>query len=111
MAANAPRALRAGPRRLSQLIATACSNEDEPVPIQAPEAVWPTGAKREGMVKVTLHVFVEPSGRVCYAKAIQGSEPFASSAIETVRHWTFKPAMSNGKPVGVWVEVPLMFKP
>lgn len=85
--------------------------EDEPVPIQAPAPVWPTGAKREGTVKVTLHVFVEPSGRICYAKVIQGTEPFASSAIDTVRRWTFKPAMSHGKPVGVWVEVPLLFQP
>jgi len=85
--------------------------EDEPVPIRAPEPVWPTGAKPDGTVKVTLHAFVEPSGRVCYARIIQGAEPFASSAIEAIRHWTFKPAMSGGKPVGVWVEVPFTLKP
>lgn len=85
--------------------------EDEPVPIHAPEPVWPTGAKRDETVKVTLHAFVDPSGRICYATVIKGAEPFASSAIEAVRHWTFKPAMSGGKAVGVWVEVPFTFKP
>ncbi|HET9941653.1 MAG TPA: energy transducer TonB [Candidatus Eisenbacteria bacterium] len=85
--------------------------EDEPVPIATPEPVLPPGTKQREVTRVTLHVFVDRSGRVCFAKVIKGMEPFASSAIEAARHWTFKPAMSHGKPVGVWVELPFTFKP
>jgi hypothetical protein len=81
--------------------------EEEPVPIEAPQPNFPPGAvARQGGGKVTLHVFVDPRGRVCYAKAIQGEPPFVAHAIDTVKRWVFRPATANGKPIGVWVEIP-----
>jgi Gram-negative bacterial TonB protein C-terminal len=81
--------------------------EDEPVPIEAPQPDFPPGAvATHGGGKVTLHVFVDKRGKVCYARAIQGEPPFVAHAIDTVKRWVFRPAMSNGKPVGVWVEIP-----
>ena len=85
--------------------------EQEPVPVQTPQPQPPPGAKPNDVIRVTLHVFVDRSGRVCFARVVQGSEPFASSAIEAARRWVFTPATSNGKPVGVWVELPFTFKP
>jgi protein TonB len=31
------------------------------------------------------------------------------AAIKAVRQWVFKPALSNNKPVAVWVAVPVKF--
>jgi hypothetical protein len=81
--------------------------EEEPVPVETPQPQFPPGAvATQGGGKVTLHVFVNKLGRVCYARVIQGEAPFVAHAIDTVKRWVFRPAMSNGKPVGVWVEVP-----
>lgn len=81
--------------------------EEEPVPIEAPQPNFPPGAvATHGGGKVTLHVFVDPRGRVCYAKAIRGEPPFVAHAIDAVKRWVFRPATANGKPVGVWVEIP-----
>ena len=34
-----------------------------------------------------------------------------AAAIAAVKQWVFKPALSNNKPVAVWVAVPVKFSP
>jgi hypothetical protein len=80
--------------------------EEGPVPIEAPQPDFPSGAvATHGGGKVTLHAFIDSRGRVCYAKAIRGEPPFVAHAIDTVKRWVYRPATANGKPVGVWVEI------
>ena len=83
--------------------------EEQPVPIEAPPPHVPPGVTTEGGVRVTLHAYVDPEGRVCYARVIHGKPPFDGYAVEAVRRWVFKPARNNGKPLGVWVEIPFQF--
>ncbi len=58
---------------------------------------------RDGRVKDTR--LVDKSGKV-----VTASIPMLdAAAIAAVRQWVFKPALSNNKPVAVWVAVPLKF--
>jgi protein TonB len=59
---------------------------------------------------VTLHVLVGKDGRVKNVKVIKGVTGLNEAAIEAMKKWVFKPALSNNKPVAVWVEVPMDFK-
>jgi protein TonB len=60
-------------------------------------------------VTVTTHVLVGIDGRVKGVKVIKGAAGLNELAIDALKQWTFKPALSNGKPVAVWVEVPVNF--
>jgi TonB family protein len=31
------------------------------------------------------------------------------AAVTAVKQWVFKPALSNNKPIAVWVEIPMNF--
>ena len=84
--------------------------EDEPVPLtqvepDASKADLPQGTT----VTVTTHVLVGIDGRVKGVKVIKGAAGLNELAIDALKQWTFKPALSNGKPVAVWVEVPVNF--
>jgi protein TonB len=84
--------------------------EDAPVAVQAPPPAYPDFA-REAQIqgKVTLHVLVGKDGRVKDVKVFKGVTGLNDAAITAVRKWVFKPALSNNKPVAVWVEVPVDF--
>ena len=84
--------------------------EDEPVPVTTVQPVYPEFA-REAQIqgKVVLHVLVGKDGRVKNVKVSKGVTGLNESAMEAVRRWVFKPALSNNKPVAVWVEVPVDF--
>ena len=84
--------------------------EDEPVPVTTVQPLYPEFA-REAQIqgKVVLHVLVGKDGRVKDAKVFKGVTGLNEEAIKAVRKWVFKPALSNNKPVAVWVEVPIDF--
>jgi protein TonB len=84
--------------------------EDEPVPVQTVQPNYPEFA-REAQIqgKVVLHVLVGKDGRVKNVKVAKGVTGLNDAAMEAVRKWVFKPALSNNKPVAVWVEVPVDF--
>ncbi len=81
--------------------------EEEPVPIEMPQPHYPPGAvATRGGGKVVLHAFVDPRGKVCFIRVIRSVPPFDPHVIEAAKRWIFRPATSNGSPVGVWVEIP-----
>jgi protein TonB len=84
--------------------------EDEPVPVTRVLPNYPEFA-REAQIqgKVILHVLVGKDGRVRNVKVIRGVTGLNDAAVEAIRGWVFKPALSNNKPVAVWVEVPIDF--
>jgi len=84
--------------------------EDEPVPVTRVEPAYPEFA-REAQIqgKVTLHVLVGKDGRVKNVKVIKGVTGLNEAAVDAIKKWVFKPALSNNKPVAVWVEVPMDF--
>jgi len=84
--------------------------EDEPVPVTRVEPSYPEFA-REAQIqgKVVLHVLVGKDGRVKNVKVIRGVTGLNEEAVKAIQKWVFKPALSNNKPVAVWVEVPMDF--
>lgn len=84
--------------------------EDEPVPVTTVQPLYPEFA-REAQIqgKVVLHVLVGKDGRVKNVKVAKGVTGLNDAAMDAVKRWVFKPALSNNKPVAVWVEVPVDF--
>jgi len=84
--------------------------EDPPTPVNAPPPTYPEFA-REAQIqgKVVLHVLVGKDGRVKSVKVIRGVTGLNDVAVEAVKKWVFKPALTNNKPVAVWVEIPVDF--
>ena len=84
--------------------------EDEPVPVTVVKPVYPEFA-REAQIqgRVVLHVLVGKDGRVKNAKVYRGVKGLDGAALDAIKKWVFKPALSNNKPVAVWVEVPVEF--
>ncbi len=84
--------------------------EDEPVPVTTVKPAYPEFA-REAQIqgKVILHVLVGKDGRVKNVKVKRSITGLDDEAVKAVKQWVFKPALSNNKPVAVWVEVPVDF--
>jgi periplasmic protein TonB len=84
--------------------------EDPPAPVTAPPPVYPEMA-REAQVQgtVILHVLVGKDGRVKDVKVKRSVNLLDQAAMAAVKNWVFKPALSQNKPVAVWVEVPVNF--
>jgi TonB family protein len=64
-------------------------------------------ARLEGTVLV--QALVGADGRVKDTKVVKSISGLDGAAVAAVRQWIFKPALSKGKPVAVWVAVPVRF--
>ena len=64
-------------------------------------------SKVEGTVLV--QALVGKDGRVADTKIVKSVPGLDEAAANSVRQWVFKPAMAGGKPVAVWVAVPVRF--
>jgi protein TonB len=84
--------------------------EDEPVPVTQVTPSYPEFA-RDAQIQgtVVLHVLVGKDGRVKNVKVIRSVKGLDQAATDAIKKWVFKPALSNNKPVAVWVEVPMAF--
>ena len=78
--------------------------------LMAPEPVRRTAPVYQGKLhgRVRVVATVDPEGRVEHVQPVTGPETLVAAAVESVRHWTFRPMLRNGKPVHgtVVVEVP-----
>jgi hypothetical protein len=93
--------------------------------------VYPANMLHEGMEAIVyLKAFIDMNGDVVEAKSEKmtvtekktserGDEateekvdgkPFVEAAQTAIKQWKFKPAQINGKPVAVWVTIPIRFK-
>jgi protein TonB len=64
-------------------------------------------ARIEGTV--TLEVLVDERGLVADARVLKSIPLLDQSALEAARQWEFKPAMLNGEPVPVLIQLELNF--
>ena len=74
---------------------------------------YPVMAKRRGYQgEVVLHVLVDSRGSVSEIeiKATSGHSILDRTALATVKRWQFFPATIGGKPVAMWVDVPIDFR-
>ncbi len=74
---------------------------------------YPVMAKRRGYQgEVVLHVLVDSRGIVSQIeiKATSGHGILDKTALATVKRWQFFPATIGGKPVAMWVDVPIDFR-
>jgi protein TonB len=75
------------------------------VPPTYPEAARDAGI--QGTVKVRAHVRAD--GTVDAIAVVHSIPGLDEAAMQCVKQWRFKPASFQGKPVAVWVGVPVRF--
>ena len=86
--------------------------EELPVAITMVKPVYPDMAREAGVDgTVLIQALVGKDGRVKDTRVVPGKTVpmLEASAITAVKQWVFKPALSNNKPVAVWVAVPVRF--
>lgn len=83
---------------------------------ELPEAVtrvapqYPDLAREAGVDgTVQVQALVGKDGRVRDVRVVKGIPMLNDAAVAAVKQWVFKPALSNNKPVAVWVAVPVKF--
>ena len=96
-------------RRPGTPVATA-----QPQPISSPAPKYPSRALRRGdrgtvLVRAQIDVDGVPSDVIVGRSS--GSRDLDRAAVEAVRRWKFKPAMSGELPVSASVQIPINFQP
>jgi len=83
---------------------------------ELPEAItripptYPDIAREAGVDgTVLVQALVGKDGKVKDVKVTKSIPMLDASAVAAVKQWVFKPALSNNKPVAVWVAVPVKF--
>lgn len=83
---------------------------------ELPEAItkvapsYPDDARRRGVDgTVLVQALVGRDGTVKDTKVVKSIPELDAAAVASVRQWRFKPAMAKGRPVAVWVAVPVKF--
>lgn len=83
---------------------------------ELPEAVtkvaplYPDIAREAGVDgQVMVQALVGKDGHVKDVRVVKSIPMLDASAVTAVKQWVFKPALSNNKPVAVWVAVPVKF--
>lgn len=72
---------------------------------------YPLGARKLGIEgTVQLNALVGKDGKVKRVKIKQSVVGLNEAAIEAVCKWRFRPALSHGQPVAVWVTLPVNFR-
>ena len=61
---------------------------------------------------VILWVYIDDTGKIMNTvlKKTSGNQDLDQSALQVAAIMQFRPALNNGKPVDVWIEVPIAFK-
>jgi TonB family protein len=87
--------------------------EELPEAIMKVEPTWPPAAKATSPAgTVMVQALVKTDGSVGDVRVVKGITGLDEAAMACVRQWKFKPALgAGGKPVAVWVGVPVKFDP
>lgn len=81
-----------------------------PQPIKKVSPVYPEWARRKGISgTVLVHALIGEDGRIKETRVIKSIAELDDYAVRSVKQWRFKPAMTGGEPVAVWVAIPVKF--
>jgi len=84
--------------------------EELPEAITTTAPVYPDLAREAGVAgTVMVQALVGKDGKVKDTKVVKSIPMLDAAAVAAVKQWVFKPALSNNKPVAVWVAVPVRF--
>ncbi len=84
--------------------------EEMPEAITKVGPLYPDIAREAGVDGVvTVQALVGKDGKVKDTKVTKSVPMLDAAAVTAVRQWVFKPALSNNKPVAVWVAIPVRF--
>jgi protein TonB len=84
--------------------------EELPEAITKPAPSYPDIAREAGVDgTVMVQALVGKDGKVKDTKVVKSIPMLDAAATAAVKQWIFKPALSNNKPVAVWVAVPVRF--
>lgn len=73
-------------------------------------ALYPEAARSNGIQgTVLLTALVDRHGRVVDVKVTKSIPELDAAAMDAVRRWRFKPAISWGRSVAAWVTLPVRF--
>jgi len=86
------------------------SVDELPEAIRKVNPTYPPEAKAQRLEgTVIVQVLLGADGLVKDTRVVKSVPALDSAAVESVLQWTFKPALSKGQPVAVWVAVPIKF--
>ena len=84
--------------------------EELPEAVTKVNPVYPDLAREAGVDGlVMVQALVGKDGKVKDVRVVKSIPMLDQAAESAVRQWVFKPALSNNKPVAVWVGVPVKF--
>jgi len=85
--------------------------EAAPIPTFRPEPLYPDWCREQRIEgRVVLHALIGRDGRVRRVSVVRGVKGLSEPAQAAIARWLFKPATFGGKPVAVWVEIPVEFR-
>ncbi len=71
---------------------------------------YPRSARKDGVRgTVLILALVARDGTVADVRVKESIPALDAAAVNSVRRWKFRPATTNGKPVAVWVAIPVKF--
>ena len=72
--------------------------------------VYPVDAREAGLDGVvSVASLVCEHGRAVEARVIESIPMLDRAALDAVRQWEFRPPLVHGKPVAVWMTIPIRF--
>jgi protein TonB len=84
--------------------------EEQPTLINMPQPRYPDLARESGLEgTVMVQALISKDGRVLDTRVTKSIPMLDDAAVEAVRRSTWKPALSNSKPVAVSVVIPVRF--
>ena len=84
--------------------------EELPEAITRVPPAYPEAARKAGIQGVVMvQVLVGRDGSVVDTRIVKSIPPLDDAAAAAVRQWRFKPALTKGQPIPVWVGVPVRF--
>ena len=84
--------------------------EELPEAITKTAPIYPDIAREAGVDgTVMVQALVGKDGKVHDVRVVKSYPMLDAAAITAVKQWVFKPALSNNKPVAVWVAIPVKF--
>lgn len=85
--------------------------DNQPTLIEFRNPVYPIEARKQGIEGVVvLKAFIEPNGKIKEVKILKSIPVFDKSAVGAVEHWRFTALTSHGKPVYIWMIIPIRFQ-